>query len=174
MPKEYPLWVNSKLVIINSLVSVGANVRLAMKWLSLIRHAYTVYDSLRYRSSTLTSADLLSIGPGTNFSGISIKVLNFDFTKIHLQMSSAKCRSFCSGFNVLTHWSWVTHICACKLIIIGSDNGLSPGRRQAIMWTNPGILLIQTLETNFSEIWSKIHPFWFYKMHLKMSSAKWW
>ena len=24
--------------------------------------------------------------------------------------------------------------------IIGSDNGLSPGRRQAIIWTNAGIL----------------------------------
>ena len=29
--------------------------------------------------------------------------------------------------------------------IIGSDNGLSPGRRQAIIWTNAGILLIGSL-----------------------------
>ena len=36
--------------------------------------------------------------------------------------------------------------------IIGSDNGLSPGRHQAIIWTNDGILLIGTLGTNFSEI----------------------
>ena len=27
-------------------------------------------------------------------------------------------------------------------IIIGSDNGMLPGRRQAIIWTNAGILLI--------------------------------
>ena len=27
-----------------------------------------------------------------------------------------------------------------------SDNGLSPGRRQAIIWTNVGILLITPLE----------------------------
>ena len=39
-----------------------------------------------------------------------------------------------------------------KLSIIGSDNGLSPGRRQAIIWTNAGILLIEPLGTNFSEI----------------------
>ena len=39
-----------------------------------------------------------------------------------------------------------------KLTIIGSDNGLSPGRRQAIIWTNAGILLIRTLRTNFSEL----------------------
>ena len=55
--------------------------------------------------------------------------------------------------------------------IIGSDNGLSPGRRQAIIWTNAGILLIRTLETNFSEISSEIHTFSFTKIHLKMLSA---
>ena len=36
--------------------------------------------------------------------------------------------------------------------IIGSDNGMSPGRRQAIIWTNAGILPIRTLWTNFSDI----------------------
>ena len=51
-----------------------------------------------------------------------------------------------------THWCWVTHICTSKLTIIGSDNGLSPGRCQATIWTNAGILLIQTLGTNVSEI----------------------
>ena len=39
----------------------------------------------------------------------------------------------------LTHWGRVTHICVGNLTIIGSDNGLSPGRRQAITWTNVGI-----------------------------------
>ena len=42
------------------------------------------------------------------------------------------------GANELTHWGRVTHICFSKLAIIGSDNGLSPGRRQAIIWTNAG------------------------------------
>ena len=51
-----------------------------------------------------------------------------------------------------THWGWVTHICVSKLTIIASDNGLSPGRRQAIIWTNAGILSIGPLGTNFSEI----------------------
>ena len=46
--------------------------------------------------------------------------------------------------NPLTHWGRVTHICVSKLSIIGSDNGLSPDRRQAIIWTNAGILLIGT------------------------------
>ena len=66
----------------------------------------------------------------------------------------------------------VTHICVSKLTIIGPDNGLSPGRRQAIIWTNAGIVLIRTLGTNFSEILGKTHKFSFKKMHLKMSSSK--
>ena len=72
----------------------------------------------------------------------------------------------------LTHWGRVTHVCVGKLIIIDSDNGLSPGRRQAIIWTNARILLISTIGTNFSEILSEINIFSFKKMHLKMSSAK--
>ena len=72
----------------------------------------------------------------------------------------------------LTHWGRVTHICVIKLTIIGSDNGLSPGRHQAIIWINAGILLIRTLGTNFSEILSEIHTFAFKKIHLKMSSGK--
>ena len=72
----------------------------------------------------------------------------------------------------LIHWDRVTHICVSKLSSIGSDNGLSPGRRQAIVWTNAGILFIGPLETNFSEILIKIHIFSFRKMHLKMSSGK--
>ena len=73
----------------------------------------------------------------------------------------------------LTHWGWVAHLCVSKLTIVGSDNGLSPGRRQAIIWTNAAMLLIQPLGTNFIEILIEIHTFSFKKMHLKISSAKW-
>ena len=66
----------------------------------------------------------------------------------------------------------MTHIYVSKITIIGSDNGLSPGRRQAIIWTNAGILLIGPLGTNFSEILIEIDRLSFKKMHLKMSSAK--
>ena len=67
----------------------------------------------------------------------------------------------------------MTHICVVKMTIIGSDNGLSPGRRQAIIWTNAEILLIGPLETIFIEILIGIQTVLFKKMHLKMSSAKW-
>ena len=72
----------------------------------------------------------------------------------------------------LTHWGRVTHTCVGKLTILGSDNGLSPGRRQAIIWTNAGILLIGPLGTNVSEIFIGIQTFSFKEMRLKMS-AKW-
>ena len=87
--------------------------------------------------------------------------------------------------QVLTHWGRVTHICVNKLNITGSDicvnklnitgadNSFSPGRRQAIIWTNDDILLTGPLGTNFSEILSEIHALSFTKIHLKTSSAKW-
>ena len=53
---------------------------------------------------------------------------------MHIAVMQCKCP--------LTHWGRVTHICVSKLTIIGSDNGLSPDRRQAIIWTNAGLLLI--------------------------------
>ena len=74
--------------------------------------------------------------------------------------------SFCS---VLTHWSQLTHICVNKLIIISSDNGLSHGRRQDIIWTNAGLLLIG----QFNEILIELYTLSFKKMHLKMSSGNW-
>ena len=83
------------------------------------------------------------------------------------------CRLSSTCFIALTHWGRVTHICVGNLTIIGPNNGLSPGWRQAIIWTNAGILLIGPWGTNFSEILIGIQAFSFKKMHLKMSSAKW-
>ena len=73
------------------------------------------------------------------------------------------------GHNELTHWGRVMHICVNKLTISVSDNGLLPGRRQAIIWTNDGILLIRLLGTKFSEIVIEIYTFSFTKIDLKMS-----
>ena len=56
---------------------------------------------------------------------------------------------YCNQSLRLTHGGQVMHLCVNKLAIIGSDNALSPGWRQAISSTNVGILLIQTFGTNF-------------------------
>ena len=92
------------------------------------------------------------------------------------QLNSLVLEGFCGwgglvpGF--LTHWGRVTHICISKLTIIGPDNGLAPERRQAIIWTSAGILLIGPLGTNFNEILIEIQTFSLKKICLKMSSAK--
>ena len=91
-------------------------------------------------------------------------------TSVATVLNTHPCVSSCLWVNSLRPG---THICVRKLSIIGSDNGLSPGRRQAIIWTNAGILLIGPLEANFSEILIGIQTFSFRKMHLKISSAKW-
>ena len=67
----------------------------------------------------------------------------------------------------------MTHICVSELTIIGSDNGLSPGRRQAIIGNNAGLLLIEPLGTKLSEISIGSQTFLFKDMHLNLSSAKW-
>ena len=72
----------------------------------------------------------------------------------------------------LTHWGRVTLIYISKLTTIGSDNGLAPDWRQAINWTNDGILLIGPLGTNFSQISIKIHTSSFKKIHLNMLFGK--
>ena len=55
------------------------------------------------------------------------------------------------SLSELTHWDRVMHLGISKLTVIGSNNGLLPGRRQAIIWTNVGILSIGPLGKNFSE-----------------------
>ena len=76
--------------------------------------------------------------------------------------------------KTLTHLPLVPHIYASvNWVSCGSDNGLSPIQRQAIIETNAGLLSIGPLWTNFSEIVINIQSFSFTKMHLKISSAKW-
>ena len=89
-------------------------------------------------------------------------------TKVVLTMSA-----ICLGVIPLTHWGRVTHIYVSNPTIIGSDNGLSPSRRQAIIWTNAEILLIRPIGTNFSEMLIEIHIFSLKKMHFKWSPGKW-
>ena len=50
-------------------------------------------------------------------------------------------------------------------VIIGSDNGLSPGMNQAIFWTSAEILLIRTLGTNCNEILIKWNSCIFIQKH---------
>ena len=73
-------------------------------------------------------------------------------------------------FISLTHCGRVTHICVCKLTIIGSDNGLLPGQHQTIIWTNAGILLIGPLGTKLQWNVFEIQTCSFNKLQVKMAS----
>ena len=55
------------------------------------------------------------------------------------------------------------HKCVGNLAIIATDKSLAPDRRQAIIGTNAGILLIRTLGTNVGELLIEIFPFSFNK-----------
>ena len=62
------------------------------------------------------------------------------------------------------------HVCIGKLTIIGSDNGLTPGQRQAIIRTNAGFIVNSNLRKKLQWNLSEIQTFSFKKMHLTMSS----
>ena len=101
----------------------------------------------------------------TNFGSLCPEVTNFGSQHFGYQIW------FCTRL-LISHWGRVTHICVSDLTSIGSDNGLSPGRRQAVIRTNAGLLLIKPLGTNFSEMLIIIQTFSLKKIRLKMSSAK--
>ena len=63
-----------------------------------------------------------------------------------------KAVAFSLAGYLLTHLGRMTHKCVSKLTVISSDNGFSPGRRQAIIWTNTVMLLIGPLGTNYNGI----------------------
>ena len=58
----------------------------------------------------------------------------------NIQLGHSELKWVSEWLSLLTHWGGVTHICVSNLTTIGSVNGLSPGRRQAITSTDAGIL----------------------------------
>ena len=109
--------------------------------------------------------------PSKYFISLLTSALKFHFNHIFQWGADSYLRG--TRMAIITHWGRVTYICISTLTIIGSDNGLAPGRRQAIIWTNAEILLIEPPGTSFSGILIEIHTISFKKMQLKMSSAKW-
>ena len=73
---------------------------------------------------------------------VMVRKINAIKLQVHNWQNKSICTEQCIKIHTSTHWGGVTHICAIKIIIIVSDDGLSPDRRQTIIWTNVGILLI--------------------------------
>ena len=78
-----------------------------------------------------------------------LNIPHFWFIILVFMILSSQKFAWYQLYNELTHWGRVTHMCSSKWTIIGSDNGLLPGRCQTIIWTNAEILLIGPLGTNF-------------------------
>ena len=51
---------------------------------------------------------------------------------------------YVAGLRFVNSFPLVPLICVGELVRVGLDNGLSPGRHQAIIWTNAVTLLIRT------------------------------
>ena len=96
----------------------------------------------------LFTTSQITMVPGST--SIRRESVGLEFNRRHIE------NICCLGW--LTHWGRVTHICVNKLTTTGSDNGLSPRRRQAIIWTNAGILLIRPLgkklQWHFNRNWN--------------------
>ena len=74
---------------------------------------------------------------------------------------------------ILTQWGrWVSIHTSIPSVIIGSDNGMSPARCQAIIWTNAALLSIRPWGIKVSEFVIESETFSFKNMRLKISSAK--
>ena len=144
-----------------------------LKWSVAVEHmvnAYPFNGGIRYNFRKL----LIKYTHHSIFNSSMHLAIPLDYVSVSVNIAPEfSALQLWNIMQTFTHWGRVTHICVNKLTVFGSDNGSSPGRHQAIIWTNAGILLIGTLGTHFSEILIEIRPFSFKKMHLKMSSAKW-
>ena len=97
---------------------------------------------------------------------------NWNFGSATLKIAKVKPSMWHHSVGIKAHLPLVPLICVSKLGHHCSDNGLSPVRRQAITWTNAGLLSIGLLGTSFSEIWIGNLSLSCKKMYVKMSSAK--
>ena len=152
--------------IIHNVFAIKGPVHMVYRVIVLINSSGTDYVLNRYRYQYDPSAT-----PCDQMSQLSCKFVESKWNPYWVIVC---VNEHLTLIMCLTHWGRVTHICVSELSILGSDNGLSPARRRAIIWTNAGILLIGPLGTNFSEILIEILVFSFKKMRLKVSSAKGW
>ena len=118
----------------------------------LLLYLYTCHR----RSNLSATHSFFYFAPIVHIMTFPIKVLFCSSIEIMRKLVQLKSHLFPNSrptfmIRLLTHWGRVTHICVSKLTIIGSDNGLSPGRCQDIIRTNAGLLLIRPSGTNYSE-----------------------
>ena len=143
-----------------------------MKWIRLLLWKIQSGHDFVHRRMDRRTDNVKSVYPPLNF----VEAVGIIMREHCIGQTAWAAVIIMSWINMLRlehYWGRVTHICLSKLTIIGSDNVLSPGRHQAIIRTNAGILLIGPLGTNFREMLIKTLTFSLKKTRLKVSSAKW-
>ena len=144
------------------------NIHGAINRISKVGSFFYLRDRTKINHHHLAGMYVAAIGQ--RYVNMIIKLSNYSYIRDDITTTSAAVTVV---LVVVIYWGRVTHICVDKLIIIGCDNGLSPDRRQAIIWTNAGLLSIGPLRKYFSEHLIKTQQFSLKKLHVKMSSAKW-
>ena len=76
----------------------------------------------------------------TNETSSGFSIQNIFLTYVERKVITSPHTSHCFKVPGPQMRGGVKHICINKLTIIGSDNGLSPNRRQAIIWASVGML----------------------------------
>ena len=115
----------------SALVAWIAHTFIPFRYLLLDRHFCHVLSGVAWLIIVFNPRSQISIVPTFRFSKICSYILKIK-----------SVLSLLNAIALLTHCCRVTHICINKVTVIGYDNGLSPGRHQAIIWTIAGILLI--------------------------------
>ena len=128
--QHYTLANIQRLMITNTLNSV---IQHSKKWLNV----FTSTKTKTSRNSILKHLNIRCIKL-VEFLRQKSTMGNYFLESDHFSRWQWHCTA------LLIHWGLVTHICVSKIAIIGSENGLSPDRRQAIIWTNAEMLLIGT------------------------------
>ena len=138
---DFSLYYNNLLKYHASLIFLIISCRLDT--IEIIRVLITVYKFLTERSNAswsqeaLEAVDLTSVNAFNDEISSDKRVQKGTIWKIKVSYRSNLFTELIGPWQTwmqfLTHWGRVTQICVSKLAIIGSDNGLSPGRRQAII-----------------------------------------
>ena len=112
----------------------------------------------------------LSTSYVVKFSVTNFWVMSCMYASFHNAVYSVwmvlNCCQYCYILLLESHVHW-WEINVMILSSVCASQGIISSRRQAIIWTNAGILLIGPLGTNFNEILIKIHKFSFKKIHFK-------
>ena len=123
----------------------------------LIMHTTSNHDMIPH--GVMASAAVILILFSRYITISTQKEAIYDLIQIRMDIRQRHCsecyiRSRNDSYLKLYSSVYSTPLLSLNRVIIGSSNGLSPGRHQAITGTNAGLLSIGLLGTSFSEIWN--------------------